>query len=312
MRSSRRGLLILPALLSSAASNGSPNVHGSSAPAGGSACAEPLMPHVMHAGELLVDRPVAETHTIDERTLHLRLLHDDPELQVTYVHGLFAEDEIESLVNMAGQRQGWVRSPLKTQQAGESLEGSDRRNSSSCPMLWPLVYANRRDALAARNPDLLAELDLVSKLTSRVAALFTATGLEISLNYIEPLQLVRYASTEHFGPHHDYHEVGPDGRLGSSVQGEQRAFTVLIFGSTLGPDDGGETHFPRLDLSVSPRLGDAIVWANVGADGAPNPRSLHQGRPPVAGVQKIAINCWVADREFSSEQRLDGAVRTGT
>ena len=32
-----------------------------------------------------------------------------------------------------------------------------------------------------------------------------------------------------------------DGSLGSSVQGEQRAFTVLLLGSTLRPEEGGAT-----------------------------------------------------------------------
>ena len=68
-----------------------------------------------------------------------------------------------------------------------------------------------------------------------VAELFTATGMELSHRFIEPLQLVRYQPSELFSPHHDYHEPAADGSLGSSVQGEQRAFTVLFFGATLPP-----------------------------------------------------------------------------
>jgi len=269
----------------------------------------PLPPHVTHNG-IAVTRPITETVELEEgRSVSMRSLHDDPELQLTYVHGLVGEDEIADLVRLAEARQGWVRSPLKTQGAGELLE-SDHRNSSSCPMLWPLVYDSRREELAARNPLLIDELDLVSHLMHRVAALFSATGMEVSARHIEPLQLVRYAATERFGPHHDYHEYNADGKLGSSVQGEQRAFTVLVFGATLGPDAGGETYFPNLDVSVAPRLGDALVWANVGADGAPNPRSLHEGRPPAAGNGKLAINVWVCDREFTTSETLERVVRT--
>ena len=60
-------------------------------------------------------------------------------------------------------------------------------------------------------------------------------GLDIDSSYIEPLQLVRYQATERFGPHHDYHATGE-----SSVQGEQRMFTFLIFGGTLEPDQAGD------------------------------------------------------------------------
>jgi prolyl 4-hydroxylase len=92
-----------------------------------------------------------------------------------------------------------------------------------------------------------------------------------------------------------------------SLTGEQRAFTVLLFGSTLAPGDGGETHFPQLGLSVWPRAGDAIAWANVDEDGEPNPRSLHEGRPPVE-KEKVAVNVWIADKPFSAEASLDRAV----
>ena len=100
-----------------------------------------------------------------------------------------------------------------------------------------------------------------------------------------------------------------DGTLGSSVQGEQRAFTLLFFGSTAAPGGGGETHFPLLKTKVAPLAGDALAWANVGDDGRPNPRSLHEGLPPAHGHEKVAINCWIADREFSTDQ-LAKAYRT--
>lgn len=88
-------------------------------------------------------------------------------------------------------------------------------------------------------------------------------------------------------------------------------FTFLLFGSTLEPHQAGETHFPFLNVSVSPRLGDGLVWANVDGEGAPNERSLHEGRPPLEG-EKIAINVWVADRPFDVSAGMDRAVRTGS
>ena len=75
---------------------------------------------------------------------------------------------------------------------------------------------------------------------------------------------------------------------------------VLIFGSTFhSVDEGGQTHFPHLNVSVTPRAGDALVWMNVDESGEPNPRSLHEGRPPARG-EKLAINCWVSDRPFDT------------
>ena len=275
-----------------------------------SVCSEDEPPRVVLNG-VAVERPISQSFTLGGgRVVRMRPLLD--ELQLTYVHNLISPDEVEELIRLASARNGWARSPLKSQGSGSELTKDDRRNSSSCALLWPLVYAGRRDALAAANPALLAELDLVERLTERVAELFTASGMELSAQYIEPLQLVRYQPSEHFGPHRDYHEYGPDGKLGSSVQGEQRAFTVLAFGTTLGAEAGGETHFPLLDVAVTPRRGDALVWANVDADGEPNPRSLHQGRPPHDGASKTAINIWIADRPFDlASGSMDRAVRMG-
>lgn len=251
-------------------------------------CEDAEPPIVISAGER-VELPVTERLDVRGRTIKLRAVHE--ELQLTYVHGLADASEIEALVSMAESRAGWMRSPLKKQSSGARADGDARRNSSSCPMLWPLVYGSRREDFAQR-PELLAELELVGELSARVAALFSASGVPVTPQHIEPLQLVRYQPSEHFGPHHDYHASAE-----SSVQGEQRSFTLLLFGSTLGEGDGGETHFPRLDVYVSPRAGDALIWANVDAEGEPNERSLHEGRPPKGG-EKLAINVWVADRPF--------------
>ena len=76
------------------------------------------------------------------------------------------------------------------------------------------------------------------------------------------------------------------------------------------PEPGGETHFPHLELKVSPRAGDAVAWANVDAEGAPNPLSLHEGLPPAPGEEKVVINVWIADRAFSPDE-LSKAYRTG-
>jgi len=84
---------------------------------------------------------------------------------------------------------------------------------------------------------------------------------------------------------------------------------VLLFGSTLPFDGGGETHFPLLGVSVWPRVGDALAWMNVDDEGAPNPRSLHEGRPPLEHT-KVAVNVWIADVPFDVDRGLKKAVLT--
>ena len=151
----------------------------------------PPMPLVTVDG-LPIERPITETHTVDGgRTVHMRQLHD--ELQLTYVHDLLSLDEIASLVRLADARGGFIRSPVK-QQGGDALKAADgHRNSTSCPMLWPLVYGSEalRERLREQQPAYVEELELVERITGRVAALFSAAGMAMSSWQIEPLQLVR-------------------------------------------------------------------------------------------------------------------------
>merc|ERR1719352_477821 len=143
---------------------------------------EPEMPRVTLGGSE-VDRPISDTVTIGGRTIRLRSLHE--ELQLTYVHGLVDPAEMASLVRLADARNGFVRSPLRRQGGGEDLEGSNIRTSSSCPMMWPVLYDARRDEFRRRGlSSALEELDLVGALSSRVARLFEATGRPLSARFI--------------------------------------------------------------------------------------------------------------------------------
>lgn len=59
-------------------------------------------------------------------------------------------------------------------------------------------------------------------------------------------------------------------------------------------EEGGETNFPRLGLSVKPRLGRAVLWPSVfDHDTLRNDiRSDHQALPVIKGV-KYGANAWV-------------------
>ena len=152
---------------------------------------------------------------------------------------------------------------------------------------------------------MVAELDVATAIARRVALTLSAAGVGVTPASIEPLQVVRYRSGEAFAAHHDYHVTEA-----TSVQGEQRAWTALLYGSTLDANDGGATHFPLLNISVWPRAGDALLWSNVNLDGSPNPASLHAGLPPSGDKEKVAINVWVADRPFETHT-LERALRLG-
>ena len=67
-------------------------------------------------------------------------------------------------------------------------------------MMTCQVYEGREEQIIAAKGEegaapLLEELSLVGRISRRVAALFAATGMELTAQHIEPLQLVRYQVT---------------------------------------------------------------------------------------------------------------------
>lgn len=109
----------------------------------------------------------------------------------------------------------------------------------------------------------------------------------------EALTLMHYARGEEFTPHHDFLDPAIPGHAADLRHRGQRVMTALVW---LNDDfEGGETAFPLIDFSFRGRPGDALVFANVGPDGAPDSRTLHAGGPPTQG-EKWILSQWIRDR----------------
>jgi len=102
----------------------------------------------------------------------------------------------------------------------------------------------------------------------------------------EMLAVLAYTPGQEYKPHYD--TLPQDSGTGADEQarGGQRLRTVLV-GLTAGYE-GGETEFPRLDLSVCLSRGDAVVFASADEAGTPEPASLHAGRPVTSGMKWLA------------------------
>ncbi|CAK0812487.1 unnamed protein product [Prorocentrum cordatum] len=93
------------------------------------------------------------------------------------------------------------------------------------------------------------------------------------------MQMVRYVSGTYYREHHDTNE-----QMGSSAPGH-RIYTLFVYLSTVPDGFGGETSFPKLNLTVPPRAGSALLWTNVRAD---DPRSRDSRVKHAALPVKIA------------------------
>lgn len=110
---------------------------------------------------------------------------------------------------------------------------------------------------------------------------------------MEVPKVLHYRPGETFAEHFDYLNPDEPAYANELAKRGQRTQTFLIY---LNDDfSGGETHFPELGLSYAGAAGDAVVFANVTADGTPDEATRHAGLPPTEG-EKWLFSQWI--REF--------------
>jgi prolyl 4-hydroxylase len=129
-------------------------------------------------------------------------------------------------------------------------------------------------------------LDLAALLVrERLAA---SAGLDVTT--FEAPQVLHYAVGQQFAPHFDFLQPEVAGHAGSLAHRGQRVATLLVYLNEAF--EGGETDFPELGLRYRGRTGDALLFWNVDATGAPDQRLLHAGLPPTSG-EKWLFSQWV-------------------
>lgn len=135
-----------------------------------------------------------------------------------------------------------------------------------------------------------SENPLIRSIENRV---MRTTGC--SIEDIEPFQLVKYHENDKYEPHYDYFD--PVTASKEIASHGQRLITILVY--LLCPKSGGETHFPKLGVTVTPKQGNAILWYNCNWDGqawVENPMTKHGGLPVQDGT-KVAMNIWIRYRD---------------
>jgi prolyl 4-hydroxylase len=175
-----------------------------------------------------------------------------------------------------------------------------------CKTLIEMIELNRKPSrLMSDNPDPsfrtseTCNLDRDSEIVRRVETKLTAL-LGIAPKYGEILQGQRYSAGQQFKPHHDFLRTTERYWLQQEKIGGQRTWTAMIFLNV--PEQGGETYFPLADVKIPPRRGSLVIWNNMDAVGEPNPLTLHQGLPVIAGVKYI-ITKWYRERPWGVADR---------
>lgn len=209
-------------------------------------------------------------------------------VHLRYVQAFLTADEVAEAIGYCDGRSGWTASRQTVDGDGSATQAS--RTSSSCPLIWPIVYLPRLEALRESGrltPELEGEIMFAWKIMQRVSDV-----LEMDVAKIEPLQLIRYEPGQMYKQHHDHGSY-------YGANSEQRPITFLLYLSSMPIEDGGgHTKFNELDIAVLPREGDGIIWSNVDEDANVLNDALHEAIPPnnEGDTRKYAMNVWIAEK----------------
>jgi prolyl 4-hydroxylase len=142
---------------------------------------------------------------------------------------------------------------------------------------------NREMSFTIFNADVV-----ISLIRDRIAA---ACGAPVT--HFEIAKLLHYSVGEQFAMHADFIEPKTPELAREVAMRGQRAATFLIYLNA--GYEGGATQFPRLDWQYRGGLGDALLFSNVDAAGAPDYDTVHAGMPPTSG-EKWVLSQWIRAR----------------
>jgi hypothetical protein len=145
-----------------------------------------------------------------------------------------------------------------------------------------------------------AQFDLMEcELVHVLVQLKMAAACGLPLWNMEATSILHYAVGQEIANHFDFVDPGLPNYEQELAKNGQRVLTFLVY---LNDDyDGGETDFPELGVTHKARRGEGLFFSNALADGQPDKRALHAGRPPRGGEK------WIVS-QFIRNRRVLGLV----
>ena len=125
-----------------------------------------------------------------------------------------------------------------------------------------------------------------------LAQLRMSACLGVPLRQFEAVTVLHYDEGEEITEHYDFVDPNLPSYAQEIAEQGDRVVTFLVY---LNDDyEGGETAFPRLDLSHKGSRGEGIFFVN-SDHGRADTRTLHAGRTPVGG-EKWIVSQFIRDR----------------
>ncbi|KAL1526849.1 hypothetical protein AB1Y20_015541 [Prymnesium parvum] len=191
----------------------------------------------------------------------------------------FLTDEECAALIARGAEKGFVRS---------EDAGAMREDGTMTP-----ITSHHRTSFTAwcDNKECLAD-PLIQRVMARAEKLTL-----LNSNHSEFIQILQYHPGQYYGRHHDFIH----GQL--LLPCGPRVYTLFMYLSDV--EEGGETSFYDIGISVMPKKGRAVLWPSVLNDEpfTPDRRTNHEAKPVVKGI-KYGANLWLHQHDFKSAHRL--------
>ena len=177
---------------------------------------------------------------------------------VVVLGSVLDDEECDALVQLSKDR-------LERSKIGSTREVSDIRTSSGAFLT------------DVKN-------EIVMKVEKRIA-----TMIGIPVEHGEGLHILKYEPGQEYKEHFDYFAAT------SKAASNNRIATVVLYLNDV--EEGGQTYFPKLNLSIFPKKGMAVYFEYFYSDQQLNELTLHGGAPVVQGEKWIATQ-WIRRKKL--------------
>ncbi|MEK4085080.1 2OG-Fe(II) oxygenase [Psychrobacillus sp. FSL K6-1415] len=120
-----------------------------------------------------------------------------------------------------------------------------------------------------------SENEIIARVEKRVSSI-----MNIPIEHGEGLQILRYTPGQEYKAHHDFFSST------SKVASNNRISTLVMYLNDV--EQGGETFFPKLNFSVTPKKGMAVYFEYFYNEQNLNDLTLHGGAPVITGEKWVA------------------------
>lgn len=129
-----------------------------------------------------------------------------------------------------------------------------------------------------------SENAIVTRVEKRISSI-----MNIPIDHGEGLQILQYTPGQEYKAHYDFFSST------SKVANNNRISTLVMYLNDV--EEGGETFFPKLNFSVTPKKGMAVYFEYFYSDQNLNELTLHGGAPVIAGEKWVATQ-WMRKQKI--------------